>query len=119
MLSHLHHQSITTISLPSHLQPLLTLSLWFIFQSEFYPDRFVEIVARVLQLMVLAALIHAQLELFHSLIRMDQLDAKSAQPNLDSFFQEINASLEQPPPQLSQPLELSYPRKKNQLLLYL
>ena len=104
MPSLLHHQSITTISSPLLLPLLSTPSLWFIFQLESCQNKFAEIAARVLYLMAQAALIHAQLELFHSIIR-EQLDAKLAQLNLDLFFQEINVSLEQPPPQLSQPQE--------------
>jgi hypothetical protein len=50
-------------------------------------------------------LTHAQLEPFHSLIKMEQLDAKLAQRNSDLSSQEINAFPEQQPPPLLQPQE--------------
>lgn len=105
MPSLLHHQLITTISSPLLLPLLSTPSLWFISQLESCQNKFAEIAARVLYLMAQAALIHALLELFHSITRQEQLDAKLAQLNLDLFFQEINVSLEQQLPQLSQPQE--------------
>jgi hypothetical protein len=70
---------------------------------EYYLVEFVVTVAKALLSMVLTVFSLAQLELFHSLTRMELLDVRLAQLSLDSFSQATNVFLVQ---QLPQQLQL-------------